>query len=225
MKWNHGVNALRPQQFDALKADLPAWTLIMVLSAVNYRPEEKMKYQEDALKNIMLYSCRQLELVDTLPVMLGAEKKIPEMLSSHWPGNRTYWKHAYKGSSQDLVFMTTLERVKNFVPLVNQAAAKFRYPAEDIGCYVQPVENGRACQVDFSFFFDPKDKAEVERIRELYTNAAAAVFKRGAWFNRPYGSAVTDMIYKKYANYAATVKRFKKYADPNNIMNPGTLCF
>jgi FAD/FMN-containing dehydrogenase len=55
--------------------------------------------------------------------------------------------------------------------------------------------------------------------------AAAAVFERGAWFSRPYGSAVTDMVYKKYGEYVSTVKRFKKIFDPNNIMNPGTLCF
>jgi FAD/FMN-containing dehydrogenase len=104
-------------------------------------------------------------------------------------------------------------------------AANHQYPASDIGCYIQPVENGRACQLEFSFYFNPQNEAEVESIRGLYAEAAAVVFKQGAWFNRPYGSAVTSIIYKKYAPYVRTVKRFKKHADPNNVMNPGTLCF
>jgi FAD/FMN-containing dehydrogenase len=33
------------------------------------------------------------------------------------------------------------------------------------------------------------------------------------------------MVYEKAAGYAMTLRRVKKVFDPNNIMNPGTLCF
>jgi FAD/FMN-containing dehydrogenase len=214
-----------PAQFAELKAKLPAWTAILVIGALKRRPEERIAYQVEALDEIMKSNFPGIKVLDTLPGVAKAGEKISEMLLRPWPKNKTYWKHAYKGSCQDLVFMTTLERVQSFIPAINQVAAKYQYPAGDIGCYVQPVENGRACQLEFNFYFNPKDEAEVARIRELYAAAAAAVFKKGAWFNRPYGSAVADIIYKKYATYAATAKRFKKYADPNNIMNPGNLCF
>jgi len=160
-----------------------------------------------------------------LPGVTAVEKKIPGMLLRPWPKDKTYWKHAYKGGCVDLIFMTALERVQNSISAVNEVAARHQYPVNDIGCYIQPVENGRACQLEFNFYYNPQDEAEKERIRGLYADAAAAVFALGAWFNRPYGSAVTDMVYRKYGSYVATAKRFKKLADPNSIMNPGTLCF
>ena len=186
---------------------------------------EKLEYEEEALREIMKSYFPGLRLRTTLPGIKVVEGKIPEMLRKPWPKDRTYWKHAYKGGCLDLIFMTTLDRVPNFIPAVNEVAVKHQYPVNDIGCYIQPVENGRACQLEFNFYYNPQDEAEKERMRGLYGEAAAAVFERGAWFTRPYGSAVTNMIYKRYATYVAVAKRFKKYADPNNIMNPGTLCF
>jgi len=214
-----------PEQFAQLRAVLPAWTTILVLGGLKYRPDEKIAYQEEALDDILRNYFPGLKAQETLRGVAGVEKKIPDMLLKAWSKDRTYWKHAYKGGCQDLIFMVSLDCVEKFIPAVNEVAARYGYPASDIGCYIQPVENGRACQLEFNFYFNPQDKAEKERIRGLYADAAAAVFQRGAWFTRPYGSAVTSMIYKKYGQYVATVKRLKKYFDPNYVMNPGTLCF
>ena len=208
-----------------LKAKLPPWTTILVIGALKRRPEERIAYQVEALDDIMKVNFPGLKAADTLPGMASVENKIPDMLLRPWPKDKTYWKHVYKGGCQDLVFMTTLDRVQNFISVFNDVAAKYQYPVSDIGCYIQPVENGRACQIEFNIYYNPQDGAEVDKIRSLYTEAAAAVFEQGAWFNRPYGSAVTNIIYKRYGTYVTTAKRFKKYADPNNIMNPGTLCF
>ena len=214
-----------PKQFAELRATLPPWTTILVIGGLKYRPEERIAYQEKALNEIMGAYFPGLKAQDTLPGLPAVEKRIPAMLLRPWPKDKTYWKHAYKGGCQDLIFMTTLDWVERFIPVVNEVAAKYQYPVNDIGCYIQPVENGHACQVEFDFFYNPQDNAEVEKVRGLYAEAAAAVFAKGAWFNRPYGSAVTNMVYRKYGEYVTTVKRFKKYFDPNYIMNPGTLCF
>ena len=214
-----------PEQFAELRAILPPWTTILVIGALKRRPEQRIAYQEEALDEIMASDFPGLKALDTLPGLVAVEKRIPGMLLRPWPKDKTYWKHAYKGGCVDLIFMTTLDQVERFIPAVNEVAARHQYPINDIGCYIQPVENGRACQLEFNFYYNPQDETERERIRGLYAEAAAAVFDRGAWFNRPYGSAVTDLVYNRYGDYVATVKRFKKYADPNYIMNPGTLCF
>jgi len=214
-----------PGQFEQLRAVLPAWTVILVLGGLNYRPEERIAYQEEALQEIMRNNFPGRQALDRLPGAAAAEAKIPGMLLRPWPKDKTYWKHAYKGGCQDLVFMATLDQAEGFITAVADTAAGYNYPASDIGCYIQPVENGRACQIEFDFYYNPRDEAEKARIRGLYAEAAKAVFERGAWFTRPYGSAVSSMVYKKYGNYVTTVKRLKKYFDPNYIMNPGTLCF
>jgi FAD/FMN-containing dehydrogenase len=214
-----------PAQFTNLRAILPPWTTILVIGGLKYRPDERIAYQEKTLDEIMGSYFPGLKAQDTLPGLPAVEKRIPEMLLRPWPKDKTYWKHAYKGGCVDLIFMTTLDWVERFIPAVNEVAARHQYPLNDIGCYIQPVENGHACQLEFNFYYNPQDEAETERMRSLYAEAAAAVFERGAWFSRPYGSAVTNMVYKKYGEYVTTVKRFKKYFDPNYIMNPGTLCF
>ena len=46
----------------------------------------------------------------------------------------------------------------------------------------------------------------------------------GAFFDRPYGPWA-DMMYRRNATYTEYLKKIKKDLDPNNIMNPGKLCF
>jgi hypothetical protein len=213
-----------PEQFAQFRATLPPWTVILVSSALKRRPEEKMAYQEEFLRDMMSTYFSKLELLTTLPGLPAVEKKLPEMLRKPWPEDKTYWKHAYKGGCQDLMFMTTLDRVERYIPTIVEIATRHRYPVNDIGCYVQPVEDGRACQLQFNFYYNPGDEAEKERMRSLYADAAAAVLDRGAYFTRPYG-VVADMVYRKNGDYAALLKRFKKHFDPNDILNPGNLCF
>jgi len=213
------------EEFDALRQILPPWTTILVLGGMKYRPDERIAYQEEALHDILENYFPGIEAKTSLPGVPGFEKKISDMLLKPWPKDRPYWRQAYKGGCTDLVFMTTLDWVDRFIPAVNEVAIKHQYPVSDIGCYIQPVENGRACQVEFDFYYNPQDEAAKAKMRALYADAAAAVFECGAWFNRPYGSAVTDLVYKRYGQYVTTVKRLKKYFDPNYVMNPGTLCF
>jgi len=213
-----------PAQFAKLRGALPLWTTILVLSALKRRPKEKIAYEEEFLQDTMSSSFSKLELLTTLPAVAGIGRKIPEMLRKPWPKENTYWKHAYKGGCQDLTFMTTLDRLERFLPLVTEVAGKYQYPSNDIGCYIQPVENGRACQLQFNFYYDPGDEAEKERIRRLYADAAAAALEGGAYFTQPYG-AVADMVYRKNGDYASILRRVKKLFDPNAIMNPGNLCF
>ena len=213
-----------PEQFVQLRAALPAWTVILVTSALKRRPEEKIAYQEDFMRDMMSSYFSKLELLTTLPGLPAVEKKLPEMLRKPWPKDKTYWKHAYKGGCQDLTFMTTLERVDRYIPAVAEVAARHGYPVDDIGCYIQPVEDGHACQLQFSFYYNPADEAGVERMRGLYADAVGAVLDRGAYFNRPYG-VVADMVYKKSGDYAELLKRLKKHFDPAGVLNPGKLCF
>jgi len=213
-----------PEQFAQLRTILPPWTVILVSTALKRRPEEKIAYQEEFLRELMSSCFGKVELLTTLPGLPAVERRLPEMLRKPWPKDKTYWKHAYKGGCQDLMFMTTLDRVERYIPAVVEVAASYQYPASDIGCYIQPVEDGHACQIEFDFYYNPADEAETERMRALYADAAAAMLERGAYFTRPYG-VVANMVYSRSGDYAALLKRIKKHLDPNGILNPGNLCF
>jgi len=85
-----------------------------------------------------------------------------------------------------------------------------------------PAGAGRhACQMEFNFFYDPKMREKMV-IRELRRQATSAVMAKGAYVTRPY-PVVADLVYQKYGEYAALLKRFKKHFDPNGILNPATL--
>jgi len=213
-----------PDQFNELRKALPPWMTILVIGALKRRPEERIAYQEECLNEIMSTQFPGLKLLTTLPGMADMEEKIPEMLRQPWPEDRTYWKHAYKGNCQDITFMTTLDRVEKFIPVVSEVAAKHRYPVDEIGCYIQPAENGRACQLQFNLYYDPNDEAEKEKIKQTYTEAAKATLEKGAYFTQLYGE-VPDIVYGQNGDYTAILKRVKSLLDPNGILNPGHLCF
>ncbi|GAG46895.1 unnamed protein product, partial [marine sediment metagenome] len=42
--------------------------------------------------------------------------------------------------------------------------------------------------------------------------------------NRPYGPIV-DELSRRNGDYTTTLKKLKKLFDPNQILNPGNLCF
>ena len=47
-----------------------------------------------------------------------------------------------------------------FMEVMELVAAKYDYPFGDIGSHIQPIEHNRACQIEFSFFYNPDDADE-----------------------------------------------------------------
>jgi FAD/FMN-containing dehydrogenase len=212
-----------PGDFNTLKDKLSPWTLILVLGGGVRFPEEKIEYEEDALKAV----AAELSIPDlptSLPAAPGVEKDMPNMLREACPSDRTYWKLAYKGSCQDIFFHTVMGKASSFTQSIGKVAAKHGYPESDLGYYVQPVIYGGACHFECNLFYNPENADEVGRIKDIYTEAAKATLDMGAFYSRPYGP-VADMVYQKATDYTAQLKKVKKLMDPNNIMSPGRLCF
>ncbi len=211
-----------PEDFNVLRATLPPWTLILVLGGGKRFPEGKIEYEEDALSEV----AAELSIPDlptSVPGAPGAEREIADTLRSAWPKERTYWKFAYKGSCQDLFFHTVLGKALAFSQAIIEVAAKHDYPMRDIGFYVQPVVYGGACHFECNFYYDPDNTEELNRVKNLYAEAAEVVLNLGGFFSRPYG-VVADMVYGRAASYTAELKKVKKLMDPNNVMSPGRLC-
>ncbi len=213
-----------PADSERLRESLPAWTIILVLGGLRRRPKEKIEYEEEALREIRSSMFPSLDLLTTLPGLARVEGKMPKMLSSAWPSEMTYWKQAYKGGFQDLFFITTMDRVPELVEAVYEQVSDYQYPLGDLGCYVQPIENARACHCEFNFYYNPHDPASIEKIQELYSEAARTLLNMGVFFSRPYG-IVADMVYSRSSGYTEALKKFKGIVDPNGIMCPGNLCF
>ena len=213
-----------PGGFETLRSTLPPWTLVLVISGLLRRPEEKIAYEENFLKQVLSNEFRKMELQDNLPGIPGVGPKLLSALRKPWPAEKTYWKNLWKGGSQSLFFIARPEATPLYIDIVKKIAPQVGYPVSDIGMYIQPIEHNRACHMEFTFFYNPADAAEKAQIATLYRNAALALLNQGAFFSRPYGE-LASMMYERAAGYTVALKRLKKVFDPNNIMNPGNLCF
>jgi hypothetical protein len=188
------------------------------------RPEEKLAYEEAFLAQVIKDEFPRIRLGENLPGFPGMGKKLFSILRNPWPADVPHWKNRIKGASQSLFFHARPGKANQFVAKAAEIAARYGYPASDIGVYVQPIEHNRACRPEITFFYNPADEAETANIRSLYKEAAKTLLTDGAVFTRPYGD-LAPIVYERAASYASHLKRLKKVFDPNNIMNPSNLCF
>jgi FAD/FMN-containing dehydrogenase len=140
------------------------------------------------------------------------------------PSNEPYWKLGNKGGCQDIFFLTTLNRVPEFVTAMYSLAEAVDYAPSDLGVYIQPTHLGTSCHVEFSLPFDPGDEKEVAKVQGLFTRASEELSKQGAFYSRPYG-IWADMAYSRNAEHTSISRELKGLFDPNTVLNPGKLCF
>lgn len=212
-----------PADFEICMKKLPAWTLVLALRGGRRRPEEKLQYEETALKKV----CQDYNGLRRLTALPGSPRsgiRLANILRSPWPDKKTYWKHRYKGNSQDLFFITRLRKVPEFIPTMIRLAGQLNFPVNNIGIYIQPIETARGCHLEFNLYYDPNDPEEIETVSALHDKATKTMLSQGALFTRPYGS-LSDLMYNRATAYTAVLKKVKNIFDPNNILCPGNLCF
>lgn len=207
-------------EFSSRRDRLPKWTLIIHLAGLLYFPEEKVAYEEEDLRDVctgMGLSPRQ-----TLAGEAGLERTLLDLIRHPWLALK---KANLKGSFHPVTLHTTLNRAPEFAEAVYTLARKHGYPLHEIGEYLLPIERGRNCYYEIDFHCDLTDPDEAQRVNQLWLEANEACVNLGAVPDKPYGP-LADMIYRRYdPNYVSLIKSLKKELDPNNIMNPGQLCF
>ena len=210
-----------PDDFEKLKKNLPPWILIQCISGGERFPEEKVAYEEKVLMEL----CKGLEVapLHDFEESCGGEKGIAEFLRKPWE-KEPYWKERYKGGFSNIFFYTTLNRIPEFISTVDEYADTHGCAQEEIGYYIQPLERGRACFLECTFSYDPKQPGEREKALHFHEQLSEMLFTRGAVFAGPYGSW-SDLVYGRNATVTNVLKELKEVFDPNNIMNPDKLCF
>jgi len=200
-----------------LAHSMPPWILFLNLTAPAYFPEEKMVYLEKEVGDFARALGLQLEAA----VAGFSSAALMEMLDS--PPDE-YYKTKYKGAHQELFFITTLDKTPYFVAELQKELGGYRYPASDVGIYLQPRVQGSSCHCEFLFPYDAGDAAETENLRGFLPALSRQMAGCGAFFSRPYGPWA-DIAYRADAESTAALRKIKEIFDPRRILNPGRLCY
>ena len=207
-----------PKAIEELSSVMPHYILIFVVAGYDRLPEERVAYQtRDIMEIAQRYG---LNPQKALPGV--ASRNLVQTLSRPCP--EPFWKLRYKGNSADIFFLTTLDRSPEYISVMHEKACETGFPVADIGMYIQPIQQGRSCHMEFNLTFDPRNESEVAKVKITFEQACKALMLKGAFFSRPYGMWA-ELIHNQGAENVLALRKVKQIFDPNNVMNPGKLFF
>jgi FAD/FMN-containing dehydrogenase len=207
-----------PRDYVDIRDSLPPYILLYTVAGYEYMPEERVAGQaQDILELAQRMGVEPSGTVGKVSAsgMLGMVRE---------PSDEPYWKLRSRGACQDIFFVTLYDKLPGLIDTMNDLADKAGYPVSDMGIYLQPIVQGSNCHVEFNLFYDPDNAREADRVRELSSAAIDALESKGAFFSRVYGETARAIVNRDAATVEA-LKKVKAIFDPDNIMNPGKLCF
>jgi len=207
------------ESFEHFKTMLPSWVLTICINGAPRHPEEKIAYEEEALREVC-YSLN-VELKESLPQVSGINRILLNEVLYPWGILK---KFNYRGSVHDLTFKSSLQHIADMEAVIKKVCEAEGYSTSSIGAYVLPLERGRAMHCEFDLHCDLEDEKETKKIKDLWLKASEALMNHGAYFDRPYG-AWAELVYQRAGNYTNKLREIKQELDPQGILNPGKLCF
>ena len=201
-----------------LRDSLPRWVLFYNIAAYDYLPDERMAGQ---VKDVAELAGR----VGVTPVNEIAGIAAVDFLSDiKQPCADPYWKIRRKGACQEIFPLTVFDDLQRMIDSVDDTANTSGYPVSEIGVYLQPIVQGINWHCEFDLFYDNVNPEESANVRTLSDKVVHNLISQGAFFSRPYGISARTIMNRDAAS-VAIFKKVKAVVDPDNIMNPGKLCF
>jgi hypothetical protein len=201
-----------PQEIINLVKELKIWNLIYVLAGRGKLAGDKLTYLTadigDILKDKDLKTSENGKIVSNADVLnfLNQPDSNP-------------WRMRLKGGYQDIFFTCNSERIPEFISIMKNQELF------DLGIYIQALNQGTSYCCEFDIFYDPNDAEASENLKDKYLGMCTKLMDAGAFFNRPYGLWAKEVFERHAASTQVALKKVKSIFDPNNVLNPGVLCF
>lgn len=204
--------------FSETRSSLPPWMLFFCVSGYEYLPEERVSWQIEQImeagKKVGAEPIRAINGISASSLLNILQR----------PSEEPYWKLRNKGSCYDIFFLSTHGNIQELIKVMYDVAIFYGYSIQELGIYLQPIVQGTGYHCEFNLFYNPNDAKDVGRVKQISSNVIEALMNKGAFFSRPYGNWA-DPAYRRDAVTTMVLKKIKGVLDPNNVMNPGKLCF
>ncbi len=204
---------------ETVRSSLPKWILIAGVSGTGPIPLDEFEYKRD--ETFELAEKHGIELAPALGKIHG-EKMKHLLTHSSLKNDRNSQSIVV---SKKIFFITTLDQTPFHVSKVEKCASEYGTSTDNLGVYLQPIVQGVNTHCEFDIYYDSSDQREVRTTERFIVTASRLLLDLGAFFSRPYG-AISDMVFEKASkSMVESYYKVKSIFDPNNILNPGYLCF
>ncbi|MFX1432610.1 MAG: FAD-binding oxidoreductase [Promethearchaeota archaeon] len=195
-----------------LTKSLLKWNLIFIISGRGDLAIDKLDYLEgdinDLVRDSNFVHLEKSDLINSETILKCVNESTSEP-----------WRMRYKGYYQDIFFLSNFENISNYILMVES-----KY-SENLGIYIQPINQGTSYHCEFDFFYDPNDEVKINEIKKKSAELNIDLMDSGAFFNRPYGYWAKEIYTRHIEQTSIALRKVKQIFDPNNVLNPGVLCF
>lgn len=212
------MQAMFGRKINGGRSDLPAWTLFYTVAGYEYFPEQRVSAHVEDITRL----AQRLSLQPGNSV--GGIAANAVLKAAQQPAADDYWKLQPRGGCHDVFYLTVREKIAAQTAAMTAMATTAGYPVTGMGVYIQPSVQGTNWHCEFNLFYEPAGSRESEQVRKLSRAAVPGLMEKGAFFSRPYGESA-DTVVNRDAATVNVLHTFKKIFDPNNVMNPGKVCF
>ena len=200
------------EEITTFSESLLDWNLIYVISGRGDLATDKLDYLEDDVNEIKI----QANLENSKASKLINNE---ELLRSVNGFTSKPWRLRFRDNYEDIFFISKLENIPKYIEQVNNELPN------SLGVYIQPINQGTSYHCEFDYYYDFINEIEQEGLEKKLNDIRTKLMENGAFFNRPYGSWAKEVFRHQSEQTSVALKKVKNIFDPNNVLNPGVLCF
>lgn len=199
---------------EAVMPELAPWIMVCRLAGFDRYPEERL----EIYRGYLFEQCEIFKLQPVRELLASSLTKRIDSMIGDCDYRTENWK-LRRGGVKELDFLAPVSGAALLTECLLNSLKGFR--DRDKSVIIFPQVQGRAFRIECCLFHTADNEINAENSIEELVRALA---KAGAYFDRPYGE-LAEFVYSGEPASTEALRRLKNIFDPDNVLNPGKLCF